>query len=73
MFDVDTRIHEVTQKRQDAWSHGGDPAEVSRLSQELDFLYEERRIQRASIHGSRSEIVRRARIEVELERMMSTP
>ena len=66
-------IDSLTHRRQELWSAGGgEPGEVTRLAHRIDDLYAQRRIERAShVSGSREEISRRARIEVELERMMA--
>lgn len=50
----------------------GDAVRAKQLTQELDALYAARRLAAAqSVAGTREEIVRRARIETELERLMS--
>jgi len=66
-------IDSLTRRRQELWASGdAEPGELSRLAHRIDDLYAQRRIERAShVSGSREEISRRARIEVELERMMA--
>lgn len=66
-----SQIENVSRERQEAW-RSGDAVSVARLTRKLADLYEDRRIERARrSRGSHEEIVRKARIEVELERLMS--
>ncbi len=50
---------------------GADVYEVDRITARLADLYEQKRHEAAQSFGSRSEIVRRARVESELERLMA--
>ena len=70
---TDDLIERLVAERKEHWTSGcSEPGAVAALTKKIDDLYEQRRIERASIGaGSREAIVRRARIEVELERMMS--
>ena len=69
--DLDRSIHDLSRKRQRLWSEGGDPVAVRRLSDDLEALYEERRRERARmLHGERRAIMRQARLEYELEKLM---
>ena len=65
------QIDQASQQRMTARA-SGNASEAARLTKLIDNLYDKRR--RASVeaeHGSRGEIVKRARIEVELERLIS--
>lgn len=71
---TDEMIDRLTRRRQELWASGAlaEPGELARLAHRIDDLYAQRRIERAShVSGSREEISRRARIEVELERMIA--
>ena len=68
-------IHRLATRRQDIWfgRAPGESGEVSRLTLQLADLYEERRSEDARFRsGERAEIVRRARVETELERLMTS-
>ena len=74
MSKIDDRIHAVSRKRQEIWAGApSEPGEVERLSKELTDLYRERRASktRAEVGVTRDEIVKRARVESELERLIS--
>ena len=74
MRDIGEEIEELTRRRQAILSKGGgEPGEVERIGRLIAALYEERRAARArdSSGISRDEIVRRARLEGEIERLMS--
>ncbi len=74
MQTVDERIHELSQRRQEIWSGATpDPGEIERISKELQELYRDRRAgkTREEVGISRAEIVKRARVESELERLIS--
>jgi len=71
---IDEEIAAVSERRAQLWrDRGSDPAEVDRCTQLLKDLYAQRRDERA--HSERGLdtllILRRARIEAELERLMS--
>jgi urease gamma subunit len=71
---VDQRIHELSARRQEIWSGAKpEPGEVERITKELNELYRERRAGKtvAEMGASRAEIVKRARVESELERLIS--
>jgi hypothetical protein len=72
--DIDAEIHRLSARRQEIWGGSPDtPGEAQRLAKQLADLYEERRFTQArSVVGSSSnvEIVRRARVESELERLI---
>lgn len=71
MKSVTESIHEKSRQRQANWA-GGITQETQHLTQHLDDLYAEKRQQLAQArHGRREDIVKRARIESELERLMS--
>ena len=73
MNSLSNQIEQASRERSEAWS-SGDAVVVARLTAKLADLYEERRIERARLSGSlrnRSDVMRRARIETELERLMS--
>jgi hypothetical protein len=72
--DVQAQIDELSRRRQDLWAgDGDDAAEVGRIGRRLADLYEAKRISSAQDTGgrSRAEIVRQARVESELERLIS--
>jgi len=71
---MDQRIHELSKRRQQIWCEGGmRPADVQRITAELADLFHDRRVERAQeAHGSRKDIIRHARIEHELEKLMTT-
>lgn len=67
---MDTEIEHFSMRRQQAWA-SGNTDEVARITSRLADLYEERRRQRAQDgYRDRAEIIRRARVESELERMI---
>ena len=69
------QINECSSQRQAIWQSGEEnPAEVERLTKRLVDLFEEKRSDLAKFRGqtSRSDIIRRARIESEIERLIST-
>ena len=70
---ISAEIERVAQRRHAAWrGEFGDGFEVPRLTAQLHDLYEERRIEDARKRsGNRSEIARRAKVETELERLMT--
>ena len=74
MATVDQQIEDLSRRRQELWATGGgDPGEVEKLSAQLAALYEERRLDRRETKATRDEVVRRARIESELERLIDKP
>ena len=73
-MSVDESIHELSQRRQEIWSGApAEPGEAARITAELEELYRERRAEKTftAIGRSRAEIVRRSRVESELERLIS--
>lgn len=71
---VDAEIHRLSDRRQAVWFGSlGETAEVARIAVRLADLYERKRFERAQAETGtrRAEIVRRARVESELERLMS--
>jgi len=66
------QIEEAARTRQRAWlQRPADAVEAAHQTRLLDDLFEERRMERArSRYGDRDQIVRRARVEVELERLV---
>jgi hypothetical protein len=73
--EIRTRIESLSERRGALWtrlSQGHDPevrAELRRLDDELDHLWEEQRALRATLRfGPRESIVARARVEERLER-----
>lgn len=73
MTDADAEIHRLSARRQEIWRGASDePGEAQRIAKQLADLYEERRFTQARSVGSRSntEIVRQARVESELERLI---
>jgi len=74
MTTTTDQINELSRKRHDIWNSGDeDPVEVERITKRLVDLFEEKRSELAKFRGqaSRVDIIRRARIESELERLMS--
>lgn len=74
MQDVSAEIERLTAERQALWCAGGDHGtEIARISSRLADLYEQKRQQAAQAASGRkrSEIVLRARVESELERLMT--
>jgi hypothetical protein len=70
--DVDALIDQVTEERQRLWREGGRGEKVDELTRKLQDLYDLRRRSKAELlNGNPVEIIRRARIESELERLMS--
>lgn len=72
---VGEEIEALSRKRQAIW-FSGEPyrgGDVDRLSSRLTGLYEQKRHELAQrgARASRADIVRRARVESELERLMS--
>jgi DNA-binding transcriptional MerR regulator len=73
--EIRTLIEEASERRGELWtklSQGHDPevaAELHRLDEELDHLWNEQRALRATLRfGPRESIVARARVEERLER-----
>ena len=67
MSEVQERIDRLVQERQALWAQGR-PA--GSLSDELEKAYDERRREMAAQqHGAAAEIIRRARVERELEKL----
>lgn len=66
-------IQKLAEERQHLVATGGDPTEVARLTRKLEYLYEEKRSVAAHARDgrSRTEIVRQARVESELERLIT--
>lgn len=65
------RASRLAEQRQAA-RIAGDVVQVDKLTRELNKLYDEKRRRVAqACHGSNGTIVKRARIETELERLMS--
>jgi hypothetical protein len=66
------QIEEAAKARQRAWlQRPADAIVAARQTRLLDDLFEERRQERARTrYGDRDQIVRRARVEVELERLV---
>jgi len=63
-------IQRLSAERQRLWKEGGD---VSRVTKSLTEAYAARRTERArDQHGDPGTIIKRARIESELERLMSS-
>lgn len=69
---VGIEIEKLASDRQKLWfgDRPGTPGEATRISNQLADLYEERRALVAG--GDRDTIVKRARVETELERLMSS-
>ncbi len=67
------QIEDAARIRQRAWlQRPADAVEAARQTRLLDDLFEERRQERARTrYGARDQIVRRARVEVELERLVA--
>jgi hypothetical protein len=65
------KIEKKSTQRRRALAGEGAPGDVSRLDAELSELYEELRVARArSNYGDRDVIVKRARVDRELEKLM---
>lgn len=66
------QIESAARVRQRAWlQRPADAVEAARQTRLLEDLFEERRQERARTrYGARDQIVRRARVEVELERLV---
>lgn len=69
----DERIHELSERRSALWAAGvPDPAELVRVTAELEAAYETKRLARAQGKGGTNrQIAKRARIELELEQLMT--
>lgn len=72
-MDLDAQIAQVSARRQEIWAGApSEPGEVTRLSKQLEDLYEARRMSLAQNPTvSRADVIRRARVESELERLIS--
>lgn len=81
MYDVDAEIERCAELRRELWAAGAHPDEVRKVTKKLDALYEEKRINAAKARTGtnpevsrrdwRSKINKKARIESELERLIS--
>lgn len=68
--DVTREIEALAKRRQELWhGDGGNPGEADKIGQRIGDLYEEKRALQAGT--DREAIVRRARVETELERLMT--
>lgn len=75
-YNLAAEIDRLSRRRHELWAQGGgpDPHEVGRISARLHEAYEELRLARAAeeVGGrKRADIVRQARVESELERLMT--
>ncbi len=72
--DISEQIDQLARRRQYLLANESGSDEIARIGKELDALYEDLRIERARDASglTRSEIVRRARLDVEIERLMSS-
>lgn len=67
--EIHDQIEALVKQRQELWRAGQPTASVE---QKLDLAYDEmRRSRAAGLHGSTAEITRRARVELQLEKLMS--
>ncbi len=74
MTNTSVEIERLSHRRAELWANPlkAAPGEVARIAKRIADLYETRRIERAQDRGlSRAEIVRRARVETELERLIA--
>jgi len=70
--DLLARIDRLSRRRQELWASGDAKNEVAAISRQLAEAYEDVRQQRARRHGAdRAAIVKTARVESELERLIS--
>lgn len=70
--DLIAEIERLSERRQELWTTGEKSEEVEKITSKLNELYEERRITSARERaGDRAEITRRAKVETELERLMT--
>jgi hypothetical protein len=67
---LDAEITALSRRRQDLWSEGGQAIEVAKLTRRLADLYELKRQSHATT-TDRAEVIKRARVESELERLIS--
>lgn len=65
-------IHELAAERQRLWREGGNPAEIERVSRMLADAYEAKRQRDAQGVVTNDQILKRARIELELEQLISS-
>ena len=72
-MDVSAEIESLSVRRQEIWCGGEGGPEVVSITRKLAELFEQRRHQRAKAATGprRDEIVRQARVESELERLIS--
>lgn len=72
-MSTEAEIERLSSRRQSIWANGdGDPGEVDRINGRLAELYETRRHERAHVTPElRAAVVRLARVESELERLMT--
>jgi hypothetical protein len=81
VLDVDAEIERLSGVRRQLWADGAHPEEVRKVTRKLDGLYEEKRINAAKSRTGtspdttrkdwRAKINKKARIESELERLIS--
>lgn len=71
---VQAEINRLAERRQEIWSEGyGEGTEVARITARLADLYDQKRHEtsQTATGARRADIVRQARVESELERLMS--
>lgn len=73
--NVDVEIARLSERRSALWAGDGEgySGEAAKIASQLEELYERKRTAKATEgHRPRQEIVRRARVESELERLMTS-
>ena len=67
---LSSRIDRLSRERQALWA-AGEGGRAARVSRDLEDLYAQRRAARArEQHGSKTDVVRRAKAEAELEKLI---
>lgn len=71
-MERDAEIERLSRRRQEIWAGApSEPGEIKKISDLLAALYEERRTENGQPNRTRADVIRRARVESELERLMS--
>lgn len=74
MRDITEEIEKLSEERRALWAVGVNGEEVTRISKQIDALYEEKRASKADYGNptARAKAIKRAVAERELDRLMAS-